>query len=297
MPYYPKSQILPNQKTNGKELILASNREPYKGDYYKLSNGETFTGKTPSDGPNLKLIPTPIDSPFSNYNTPSDPFESEGISPLIAEQDKNFYRATLNKNYFDKDNSFIQRKSPSKSFTLPTEKDYELGIFKRYFCKKNNELKYFEIDKETCNLLKSKNSSIAFDLYSTTELMWYLKGEKEQVFTLNKKLSESIEKKKKWFGFSQYFKNNFSQFYQQPPTQENLYTNGGEFKTPDGKEYIGSYHIHPEKGAMVGAIHTKKKHNLLTPINPIMSTQISSSQLPSNPPINPGGGYSSGGGY
>ncbi len=139
MPYYPKSQISPNQKTNGKELILASSGEPYKGDYYKLSNGETFTGKTPEDGPNFRLIPIPPDNSISNYNTPSDPFESEGISPLVAEQDKNFYRATLKENYFNNDNNFVQRKAPTKTFTLPTEKDYKLGIFKRYFCKKNNE--------------------------------------------------------------------------------------------------------------------------------------------------------------
>ena len=47
---------------------------------------------------------------------------------------------------------------------------------------------------------------------------------------------------------------------------------------------------------MVGAIHTKKKHDLLTPINPTFSTQITSSQPPSTPLNNLGGGYSSGGG-
>ena len=45
--------------------------------------------------------------------------------------------------------------------------------------------------------------------------------------------------------------------------QENLYTNGKKFKTPDGQEYIGSYHIHPIKGPMVGAFHKNTPHDRL----------------------------------
>ena len=213
MPYYPKSQILPNQKTNGKEFVNPTTGEEYKGDYYKLSNGATFTGKNPQDGPNIQIFPLPPTSNNTSYNTPSDPFESEGISPVVAEQDSNFYRTSVNKTYFNSDNNFTQRKTPKRSKTTPTEKDNKLGIFTRYFCKKNNELKYFEIDKETYNLLSSQNSSIAFDLYSPIQLLWYIKGQKEQIYTLNKRLSESIEKKEKWPGFSQYFKDNFTQFY------------------------------------------------------------------------------------
>ena len=58
--------------------------------------------------------------------------------------------------------------------------------------------------------------------------------------------------------------------------QTNLYTNGGEFKTPNGKEYIGSYHTHPTKGPMVNAFHTNEKHDLLSPI----SSSIGISTIP-----------------
>jgi hypothetical protein len=213
MPYYPKSQILPNQKTNGKEFIDSSTGEEYKGDYHKLSNGATFTGKNPQDGPNIQLFPLPPTSNDTSYNTPSDPFESEGISPIVAKQDSNFYRTSVNKTYFNSDSNFSQRKSPKRSNTTPTEKDNKLGIFTRYFCKKNNELKYFEINKETHNLLSTQNSSIAWDLYSSIPLLWYIKGNKQQIYTLNKGLSKSIEKKNQWYGFSQYFKDKFTQFY------------------------------------------------------------------------------------
>ena len=39
MPYYPKSQIITNLKTNGKELVLASNEEEYKGSLIDLKDG------------------------------------------------------------------------------------------------------------------------------------------------------------------------------------------------------------------------------------------------------------------
>ena len=47
----------------------------------------------------------------------------------------------------------------------------------------------------------------------------------------------------------------------------NLYTGGAEFKLPNGKFYVGSYHVHPTMGAMVGAVHTSRKHSMLMPAN------------------------------
>ena len=213
MSYYPKSQIQSNQKTNGTEFIDPSTGKGYKGDYYNLSNGASFTGKTPQDGPNLRLYPFPPTSDTTTYNSPSDPFESEGISPIVAEQDLNFYRTTVNKDYFNLDNKFSERKPPLRYKTTPTQQDNKLGIFTRYFCKKNNELKYFEISKQTQTLLKSNSSSIAFDLYTSITMLWYIKGNKQKIYSMNKGLSESVERKQKWYGFSQYFKDNFTQFY------------------------------------------------------------------------------------
>ena len=44
------------------------------------------------------------------------------------------------------------------------------------------------------------------------------------------------------------------------------YTSGGEFVlTATGEDYIGSYHIHPDKGFMVGAQHVNTPHAYLTP--------------------------------
>jgi len=49
---------------------------------------------------------------------------------------------------------------------------------------------------------------------------------------------------------------------------EDLYTGGGEFVLTDsGKEYIGFYHSHPDKGFMVGPIHIDQPHAYLTPLD------------------------------
>ena len=48
-------------------------------------------------------------------------------------------------------------------------------------------------------------------------------------------------------------------------TRTNLYTNGGEYTLPNGKNYIGSYHIHPDKGPMVGATHTRSNPRHINP--------------------------------
>ena len=46
-----------------------------------------------------------------------------------------------------------------------------------------------------------------------------------------------------------------------------LYTSGGEFKLPNGTNYVGAYHVHVSKGAMVGAYHKDTPHDRLTPSN------------------------------
>ena len=44
-----------------------------------------------------------------------------------------------------------------------------------------------------------------------------------------------------------------------------LYTSGGEFKRPNGSDYVGAYHVHVSKGAMAGGFHKTEGHDKLTP--------------------------------
>jgi hypothetical protein len=205
MPYYPKSQIKPNLYTNGGEYYLSTTNEDYKGYYYELSNNQKYTGKTPQDGPNILLLTTLPDT-------------SEIISPDVT-LNQNFIESledeliTIQYNSIPNVQIPIKRSIPKFNLTIPTQQNYDLGVFTRYFCKKNNENIYLEIDEQTYKYLFSRNKNIAWDLYTPTYTLWYLTGNKDVVYKANKGLVVNIENTQKWYGFSQYFKDKFLQYY------------------------------------------------------------------------------------
>ena len=68
-----------------------------------------------------------------------------------------------------------------------------------------------------------------------------------------------------------------------------LYTSGGEFKRPNGSDYVGAYHVHVSQGAMAGGFHKTEGHDKLTPstnaarslVQRIMSELSASQSTPS----------------
>ena len=208
MPYYPSSQIKPNIYTNGEEYVLATTKEKYKGYFYELSNGKKYTGKTPQDGPNILLIPFTASRTNNEliYDTPNNESYIAYDIPTAG----NNYMAV---EYIKLTKNTKPRILPTPNLTLPTQQNYDLGVFTRYFCKKNNENIYFEINNKTYALLNSRSPQVSWDLYSAVLTLWYLTGDKNTVAKANKGLVENIERTQKWYGFSQYFKNNFTQYY------------------------------------------------------------------------------------
>jgi hypothetical protein len=210
MSYYPKSQIKTNLYTNGDEFVISTTQEIYKGHYYQVSNGNKYTGKTPEDGPNNLLT---TQSPF--------PIEEIGIDGTFPEKEivilnipYESYPETSDSNtqYLNSNNS-INRNTPTFNTPLPSTQDNQNGQFYRYFAKKSNELRYLETDKDTYQKLNAKDSKIAWDLYNPVKILWTLKGNKELVYSSNKGTVLSIEQNLKWYGFSQYFKDNYTKYY------------------------------------------------------------------------------------
>jgi hypothetical protein len=195
MAFYPKSQIKQNLHTNGGEYILSTTKEEYKGYYYEISSGKRYTGKSPNDTPNILLEPIISPSAIPPNNT----------IPTITTDTFNVY-SVLNK-------PLPERTIPQYQQTLPTQKDQQLGVFSRYFCKKTNEIKYIEISQSTFGQLQSKSPQIAWDLYTPISTLWYIKGDREKVYTTNKNLIKLIEDSQKWPGFTQYFKEDFSKYF------------------------------------------------------------------------------------
>jgi hypothetical protein len=194
--YYPKSQIKTNLYSNG-DYILSTTLIPYIGYYYEISNGTFFTGKTPNNPPNIKLL------------FPSSPFPSPGLkestppTEIIFTPEEFLYSFQSN----------LPRKLPIFNPTLSTTQDQQNGQFTRYFCKRNNDTQYLEISKETHDQLKSHNHQIAWDLFTPVSLIWQIVGNKEQVYNSNRASTIAIEQNLKWYGFSQYFQDKFLKYY------------------------------------------------------------------------------------
>jgi hypothetical protein len=196
--YYPKSQIRTNLFTNGKQFINSSTKEEYNGYYYEISTGQQYTGKTPEDGPNILLIPIPS---LSNFLV-----DSIAPPPLIISE-------SVIEDQYSPPSVPVIRSLPIFNPTLPTPQDQQNGQFTRYFCKKTNENKYLEIDKPTYQKLTNKDPQIAWDLYIPAQIIWIIKGDKTQAFTSNKGSVSIIEQQRNWYGFTQWFKDKFLQYY------------------------------------------------------------------------------------
>ena len=294
--YIPPSQYRTGYFSNN-NYNLSTNNQPYTGPYWVLnSNNRPFSGNSPSSNSILLILP------LDKTPTPSYAEGKEGLDP-----DDN---STITIN--SKHSKAISRLKLSP-FT-PTITDSQIITITRYFAKENNSYKYLEINSRSYSKVLSRNQRIAWDLYDVTSLPWLINGDSTYVQKQNKATILNIEDissghnpiGKNWAGFSQMF-NNYLQFYQ--GIQENLNTSGGEYQTPDGKEYIGPYHIHPTKGPMVGANHVSDPHDYLYPINlPISEittpTPITPTTTPTQQPTTPtytpppttGGGIFSGGG-
>jgi hypothetical protein len=193
--YYPKSQLKPNLFTNGGEYILSTTQEEYKGYYYRISSGQAYTGKNPQQGYNILL------TQISQTST------QETIQPPLKE-----IRPLTNFEY-NAPNVPLVRSIPSFNPTIPTDQNKQNGQFTRYFCKKNNELVYSEINLETYTQLSTQNPQIAWDLYTPASLTWQIQGDKNSVYASNQSSVYLVEKNQNWYGFSQYFKGDFLKYY------------------------------------------------------------------------------------
>lgn len=196
--YYPKSQIKTNLYSNNNFTIIET-QKLYTGYYWETSTGKYYTGKTPQDTPTLELTP----------------YDNEDGELFDLAQNTNFIVSsysiyTLLKNIDTNQTPLI----PSYSPTYPTQQDYQVGEFIRYFCKKVNELIYLEINKDTYNKLSSQDPTIAFQYYIPFDIPWQLIGDKEQVYKINKNITELTMKQQKLPQFDLYLKKDYTKYYQ-----------------------------------------------------------------------------------
>lgn len=209
--YYPKSQIKTNQYTEGEEFKIQKTNLPYKGPYYTTSKNESFTGKNPNDLPTEKLIPIPLGETNSDSVT-DQRFSLK--SPTQLEKDNSNFWTSQFIGYNPKLNKTLTKNNPKTTYPKPTPINYQTGEFERYFLKKSNEAKFIEVSKEDYGMYISKDNSVPYELYIPTKISWILNGNKNQVYQANKNIVGKVEREQNYYGFTSYFKDNFTQFYQ-----------------------------------------------------------------------------------
>ena len=254
--YFPKSQIITDLTTNGSEFVVADSGERYIGPYFTTSNGKSYTGKTPQDAITNLLIPSPTKNQnTNNSNNTLNSISNQQLPQLLQPQ-----------GYRNSSKSPILPPPPKASIVLPTTGDYETGEYQRYFLNHNTTNLYLEVNIDTYNNFKNKNSNSQYQLYKPIAINWVLVGKPIETYEVNKKIVSLYQKQNSLIGFSNSFKDRYLKYYKESKKQ--FYsTTGGELKVKDtGENYVGFYHIHTNRGViMEGRFHTSTPHSILIP--------------------------------
>lgn len=211
--YVPKSQIITNLYTNGEEYVIESTNQEYVGFYHKLSTGEVFTGKNPNDLNIRSLVSYSYEEPLpqgttaiSGLGVDPDPVGGEDLAKPWNTYN---YLKSRQQSTLDPQTKFV----PTYSYPQPTQDDYTLGAFTRYFAKKANQNLYIEINKSQYTDLKDKKSNWDFTSYKIFTITWTLTGPSpKEVSNINQNVVATTERQQKMTGLLHYFKD-YSQFY------------------------------------------------------------------------------------
>jgi hypothetical protein len=220
--YYPKSQIVTNLYTSGQEYIIKSTSENYIGNYWKTSDGKFFTGKTPEDKNIQELVvarskfsETPSSSP--SYTQPvqvdlaltyDSPYVGDNPD-LYNEKNVLDYAKLKNIDIINPPSLLL----PVPFNPQPTQDDYNLGEFTRYFCKKTNELIYIEINKDTYDKLLGQEPTYLWQLYTPFKYQWIISGDKETVYKTNEQVTTYMITKFKFPAFNKFLKEDYLKFW------------------------------------------------------------------------------------
>jgi hypothetical protein len=211
MAYFPLSQIKTNLFTNGYEFTtnLTDVANSYSGYYWKTSEDRYYTGRTPQDLPTQELFRIP------NLE------QSTSQLPTIDNSN-----SILNITVFDGDpitENYLKIKGINPNTTnyvpyynpvLPTQQDYQIGQFRRYFVKKTNEIIYIETNKQTVEKIVIKDPQILWQLYYPFFIDWQLTGDKQEVARVNRNMVLLASKNQQLPALSLYLKEDYTKYYQ-----------------------------------------------------------------------------------
>lgn len=215
--YIPKNKIKTNLYTRGNEFQYVSNKEMYSGYYHKLYTGKFYTGKTPDDKPVYEIIRIPINdaqwesTPLTGEGTYTS-FASNFDGEVVEGQTQDMREIDVYNSLKDVDINKVL-KNPTPYYPKPTEDDYKLGVFKRYFCVKVNEEIYYEISKKDFEAINNKDRTYTWDLWTPFSLTWTISGDEQEVERTNYNMVQIREQRIKRRGLKQFLRGNYLKFY------------------------------------------------------------------------------------
>lgn len=217
MAYYPKHYIKTNLYTDGGEFYYKGTNTQYIGFYWKAANGRFFDGKTPQQTTNYEIVPIPTfneDNDGSLLSTPSFypkarlVTEGDAPEPMGRDEANIYLKLTSQENLAQK-----IRTLPTNDPALPTQQDYAMGEMRRYFCKKINEIQYYEINQEFASKLINKNPNVVWELYIPFNIPWEISGDENNVKITNRNIVVNISKKLNLPKFGDFIKHDYLKYY------------------------------------------------------------------------------------
>ena len=154
MKYFPKSRIIPNQKTTPGQFVSADGKE-YTGLYYTTFKGESFAGASPTSGSSYPLTEIPLTLGQSNV--------IDDINTI------NYKQLTSVK---------VNLVDPTPYTPRPTEADYKAGKITRYFARQRNgtTFRLMEIDKSTYEAFTTSRGNSNTALWKVVSVFWQISG-------------------------------------------------------------------------------------------------------------------------
>ena len=218
--YIPKNRIKTNLYTPGGEFVVKQTGKNYTGDYHQLYTNKFYTGKNPDASPILELIRQSSNTTAIWEASDQSPEAIKTFQRYSSNYDGTFpNKSPNNLENLDKYN-FLKKvdvskisQLPQQKFPSPTEDDYKLGVFTRYFCVKINEDVYIELDKNTYDKLIKQDDSWSWQLYTPFNILWTITGVENEVKQTNENMVLLEERRLERDGLQLFLRKNYLKFY------------------------------------------------------------------------------------
>jgi hypothetical protein len=178
--YFPKNKIITGLYSNTGKFLYADDLTPFSGYYYSLYNGKFFEGQSPSRKNREIILISKANS--TTQFSPSVPINKPNET-TSGDQDQLAYTIPTNQ----------YQKVPIFYFPQPTEQDYQIGQFIRYFVKKTNESVFLEVNKQDYDGVANQDPNYVFQLYKPFYLYWYITGDIKKTAIINKRVTLQTE--------------------------------------------------------------------------------------------------------